>query len=285
MHQNDTWLFEIGSKKRWFEIDWREIWRYRDLLFLFVHRNLITTYKQTILGPVWFFIQPLFTAITFTLIFNNIAGIKTGTSPPMLFNWAGITIWNYFTACLTETSDTFKANAAIFGKVYFPRLITPVSVVITNLVKMGIQFLLFIFFYVFFIFDGMSHVMDHKVFFFPLLVINMGLLGLALGMIISSMVTKYRDLKFLIGFGVQLVMYGSAVIYPFALIKEKMPNYAWLVEYNPLAYIIETTRFVLLNEGDFSWNGMLYTVGITIFLLIIGLLLFHKTEKSFIDTV
>jgi lipopolysaccharide transport system permease protein len=131
----------------------------------------------------------------------------------------------------------------------------------------------------------MSHVMDHKVFFFPLLVINMGLLGLALGMIISSMVTKYRDLKFLIGFGVQLVMYGSAVIYPFALIKEKMPNYAWLVEYNPLAYIIETTRFVLLNEGDFSWNGMLYTVGITIFLLIIGLLLFHKTEKSFIDTV
>ena len=285
MHQNDTWLFEIGSKKRWFEIDWREIWRYRDLLFLFVHRNLITTYKQTILGPVWFFIQPLFTAITFTLIFNNIAGIKTGTIPPMLFNLAGITIWNYFTACLTETSDTFKANAAIFGKVYFPRLITPVSVVITNLVKMGIQFLLFIFFYVFFIFDGMSHVMDHKVFFFPLLVINMGLLGLALGMIISSMVTNYRDLKFLIGFGVQLVMYGSAVIYPFALIKEKMPNYAWLVEYNPLAYIIETTRFVLLNEGDFSWNGMLYTVGITIFLLIIGLLLFHKTEKSFIDTV
>jgi lipopolysaccharide transport system permease protein len=285
MHQNDTWLFEIGSKKRWFEIDWREIWRYRDLLFLFVHRNLITTYKQTILGPVWFFIQPLFTAITFTLIFNNIAGIKTGTIPPMLFNLAGITIWNYFTACLTETSDTFKANAAIFGKVYFPRLITPVSVVITNLVKMGIQFLLFIFFYVFFIFDGMSHVMDHKVFFFPLLVINMGLLGLALGMIISSMVTKYRDLKFLIGFGVQLVMYGSAVIYPFALIKEKMHNYAWLVEYNPLAYIIETTRFVLLNEGDFSWNGMLYTVGITIFLLIIGLLLFHKTEKSFIDTV
>jgi lipopolysaccharide transport system permease protein len=285
MHQNDTWLFEIGSKKRWFEIDWREIWRYRDLLFLFVHRNLITTYKQTILGPVWFFIQPLFTAITFTLIFNNIAGIKTGTIPPMLFNLAGITIWNYFTACLTETSDTFKANAAIFGKVYFPRLITPVSVVITNLVKMGIQFLLFIFFYVFFIFDGMSHVMDHKVFFFPLLVINMGLLGLALGMIISSMVTKYRDLKFLIGFGVQLVMYGSAVMYPFALIKEKMPNYAWLVEYNPLAYIIETTRFVLLNEGDFSWNGMLYTVGITIFLLIIGLLLFHKTEKSFIDTV
>jgi len=285
MQQNDDWLFEIGSKKRWFEIDWREIWRYRDLLFLFVHRNLITIYKQTILGPLWFFIQPLFTSITFTIIFNNVAGIKTGNIPPMLFNLAGITIWNYFTACLTDTSDTFKSNASIFGKVYFPRLITPISVIITNLVKMSIQFILFIILYVIFLYNGMSHVMDFNIIFFPLLVINMGLLGLALGMIISSMVTKYRDLSFLVSFGVQLLMYGSAVMYPLSLIKEKMPKYAWIFEYNPLAYLIETTRYVLLGQGSFSWNGMLYTIGVTIFLLIIGLLLFHRTEKSFIDTV
>lgn len=289
MHQHTTdtenWLFEISPKKSLFNIPWKEIWRYRDLLFLFVHRNLTTTYKQTILGPLWFFIQPLFTAITFTIIFNNVAGIQTGNIPPMLFNLAGITIWNYFTSCLSDTSNTFKTNASIFGKVYFPRLITPVSIVITNLVKMGIQFLLFLFFYFYFYFQGMNGVMDSKVLYFPLIVLNMGVLGLALGMIISSLVTKYRDLSFLISFGVQLLMYISAVMYPLALIKEKLPNYSWLVEYNPLAYLIESTRFVLLNEGSFSLQGILFTISITLLLLFLGLLMFHRTEKSFIDTV
>lgn len=281
----ENWLFEISPKKSFFSIPWKEIWRYRDLLFLFVHRNLTTTYKQTILGPLWFFIQPLFTAITFTIIFNNVAGIQTGSVPPMLFNLAGITIWNYFTACFTDTSNTFRSNAGIFGKVYFPRLITPLSVVITNLVRMGIQFLLFLFFYVYFLFQGMQPTIDFKMLFFPLLVFGMGSMGLGLGMIISSMVTKYRDLSYLIGFGVQLLMYVSAVMYPLALIKEKLPNYSWLVEYNPLAYMIETTRYVLLNQGDFSWNGILYTLLVMVSTLLIGLLLFHKTEKSFIDTV
>lgn len=282
---SDNWLFEISPKKSFFSIPWKEIWQYRDLLFLFVHRNLTTTYKQTILGPLWFFIQPLFTAITFTIIFNNVAGIQTGSIPPMLFNLAGITIWNYFTSCLSDTSNTFKTNASIFGKVYFPRLITPVSIVITNLVKMGIQFLLFLFFYFYFYFQGMNGVMDSKVLYFPLIVLNMGVLGLALGMIISSLVTKYRDLSFLISFGVQLLMYISAVMYPLALIKEKLPNYSWLVEYNPLAYLIESTRFVLLNEGSFSLQGILFTISITLLLLFLGLLMFHRTEKSFIDTV
>jgi lipopolysaccharide transport system permease protein len=289
MHQHTTdtenWLFEISPKKSLFNIPWKEIWRYRDLLFLFVHRNLTTTYKQTILGPLWFFIQPLFTAITFTIIFNNVAGIQTGTIPPMLFNLAGITVWNYFTACFTDTSNTFRSNAGIFGKVYFPRLITPLSVVITNLVKMGIQFLLFLFFYGYFVFQGMEATFDYKLVFFPFLVIGMGLMGLGLGMIVSSMVTKYRDLSYLISFGVQLLMYVSAVMYPLALIKEKLPNYSWLVEYNPLAYMIETTRFVLLNQGTFTLNGMLYTLFVMAVLLFLGLLLFHRTEKSFIDTV
>ncbi|MFN3908583.1 MAG: ABC transporter permease [Flavobacterium sp.] len=289
MHQNTTdtenWLFEISPKKSLFNIPWKEIWRYRDLLFLFVHRNLTTAYKQTILGPLWFFIQPLFTAITFTIIFNNVAGIQTGTIPPMLFNLAGITIWNYFTACFTDTSNTFKSNAGIFGKVYFPRLITPLSVVITNLVKMGIQFLLFLFFYAYFVYKGMEATFDYKLVFFPLLVLGMGLMGLGLGMIVSSMVTKYRDLSYLISFGVQLLMYVSAVMYPLTLIKEKLPNYSWLVEYNPLAYLIETTRFVLLNQGLFTLNGMLYTIAVMAVLLFLGLLLFHRTEKSFIDTV
>lgn len=281
----ENWLFEISPKKSFFSIPWKEIWRYRDLLFLFVHRNLTTTYKQTILGPLWFFIQPLFTAITFTIIFNNVAGIQTGTIPPMLFNLAGITIWNYFTACFTDTSNTFRSNAGIFGKVYFPRLITPLSIVITNLVKMGIQFLLFLFFYFFFVYQGMEASFDYKLVFFPFLVLGMGLMGLGLGMIVSSMVTKYRDLSYLISFGVQLLMYVSAVMYPLALIKEKLPNYSWLVEYNPLAYVIETTRYVLLNQGSFTLNGMIYTIGVMIVLLFLGLLLFHRTEKSFIDTV
>lgn len=283
-HQ-EQWLFEISPKKSWFSIPLKEIWRYRDLLVLFVHRDLITVYKQTILGPLWFFIQPLFTAITFTIIFNNVAGIETGDIPPMLFNLAGITIWNYFTTCLSDTSDTFKRNAGIYGKVYFPRLITPLTVVITNLAKMLIQMLLFFIFYVFYLTKGMDHVMGFKALLFPFIIINMGILGLAIGMIVSSLVTKYRDLSFLISFGTQLLMYGSAVMYPLSLIEEKLPKYSWVIAYNPLAYLIETTRYLLLNEGSFSIGGILYTVVVTLVLLMIGLLLFHRTEKSFIDTV
>jgi lipopolysaccharide transport system permease protein len=227
----------------------------------------------------------LFTSITFTIIFNKVAGIETGTVPPFLFNLAGIMVWNYFTACLTDTSDTFKRNAAIFGKVYFPRLIMPLSTVISNLLKFGIQFMIFIAFYVFYYFQGAAINMNGSLLFFPLLIALMGILGLGLGMLISSLVTKYRDLSYLIGFGVQLLMYLSAVMYPMALIQDKMPDYAWLVQYNPLAYIIETTRFMLLGVGTVSVWGLMYTVGVTLFLFFGGLLVFNKTEKSFIDTV
>lgn len=282
---NDEWLYEIKPKTSNFSLNLDEVWRYRDLLMLFVKRDIVTVYKQTILGPLWYFIQPLFTAITFTIIFNNVAGIKTGTIPPFLFNLAGIIVWNYFTSCLNETSDTFKKNASIFGKVYFPRVIMPMATVITNLVKLGIQLLIFIGFYVYFLIQGMENTLDYKILFFPFLVVIMGLMGLGLGMIISSMVTKYRDLTFLVSFGVQLLMYVSAVMYPMALIKEKLPQLGWLIEYNPLAYVVETARYILLNEGTVSVGGLVYTSVITIVLFLLGLVIFNRTEKSFIDTV
>jgi lipopolysaccharide transport system permease protein len=281
----EEWLFEIKPKNNFFSLNLNEVWQYRDLLMLFVRRDVVTVYKQTILGPLWYLIQPLFTSITFTIIFNNVAGIETGTVPPFLFNLAGITIWNYFTACLNGTSNTFAANAGIFGKVYFPRIISPISVVISNLIKFGIQFAIFMAFYIYFYWKGAAVSLNSLVLFFPFLVVLMGVLGLGLGMFISSLVTKYRDLNYLISFGVQLLMYLSAVVYPMALIKEKMPQYAWLVEYNPLAYIIETSRYLLLDVGHVSILGLSYTVVVTIVLFFVGLLIFNKTEKSFIDTV
>ncbi|KVV15869.1 ABC transporter permease [Flavobacterium sp. TAB 87] len=282
---NDPWLFEITPKNKFFSLNLQEVWQYRDLLMLFVKRDVVTVYKQTVLGPLWYLIQPLFTSITFTIIFNNVAGIDTGTVPPFLFNLAGITVWNYFTACLSGTSDTFRANAGIFGKVYFPRIITPLSVVISNLLKFGIQFFIFIAFYIFYYFKGAAIGFNSLTLFFPLLIVMMGILGLGLGMMISSMVTKYRDFSYLIGFGVQLLMYLSAVMYPMELIKEKLPSYGWLVQYNPLAYIIETARYMLLNVGEVSLLGLLYTLIITLVVFFAGLLLFNRTEKSFIDTV
>lgn len=282
---DSDWLFEITPKNKFFSLNLKEVWQYRDLLLLFVKRDVVTVYKQTILGPLWYLIQPLFTSIIFTIIFNNVAGIDTGVVPSFLFNLAGITIWNYFTACLNDTSDTFKRNASIFGKVYFPRIIMPLSVVVSNLLKFGIQFLIFIIFYLYFYFQGAAISLNISVLFFPLLVVLMGVLGLGLGMIISSLVTKYRDLSYLIGFGVQLLMYLSAVMYPMALIKDKIPDYAWLVRYNPLAYIIESSRYMLLNIGHISVSGLIYTLSVTFFIFFMGLLIFNKTEKSFIDTV
>lgn len=283
--KDQDWLFEIKPKDQFFRLHLKEIWQYRDLLFLFVRRDVVTVYKQTVLGPLWYLIQPLFTSVIFTIIFNNVAGIQTGNIPPFLFNLGGVMVWNYFTSCLNDTSDTFKKNASVFGKVYFPRLIVPLSIVISNLLKFGIQFFIFIAFYVFYAFQGLEVQFNNATIFFPLLIALMGILGLGLGMIISSMVTKYRDLTFLVTFGVQLLMYVSAVMYPMALLKEKLPQFGWLIEYNPLAYVIETSRYMLLNEGAISVGGLLYTVIVTLILFFVGLLIFNKTEKNFIDTV
>ncbi|WP_142785565.1 ABC transporter permease [Changchengzhania lutea] len=286
---HDNWLYTITPKSQLINLNIKEIWRYRDLLFLFVKRNVITVYKQTILGPLWYFIQPLFTSVIFTLIFNNLANIPTGSGiPSFLFNLAGITTWNYFKECLTGTSDTFVQNQGIFGKVYFPRVIVPLSTVVTNLVKFGIQLLVFIGFYIYFVFftDSAYNVTLQKaIILLPILIVLMGIFGLGLGMIISSMTTKYRDLKFLIAFGVQLLMYGSAVMYPLSYFKEKLPHISWVVEYNPMTTMIETFRYMTLGIGDYSMSKIMYATLISMATFLIGLIIFNKTEKSFIDTI
>ncbi|TWO34391.1 ABC transporter permease [Seonamhaeicola sediminis] len=283
--KESQWLYTISSKRKLIDFNFKEIWQYRDLMFLFVRRNVIAMYKQTILGPLWYLIQPLFTALTFTIIFNKVANIETGMVPPFLFNLAGISVWSYFKNCLTGTSNTFSANAGMFSKVYFPRIIIPLSVVITNLFKFGIQLLIFTGFYIYYYSQGASIHINKLIFIFPILVVIMGLFGLGIGMLISSMVTKYKDLKFLVGFGVQLLMYLSAVMYPLSLMREKLPRFAWLVEYNPMAYVIEMARYMLLGDGTLSWGGFTYTLIVTLVILFSGIVVFNATEKRFIDTI
>jgi lipopolysaccharide transport system permease protein len=284
-NKNTNWLFEITPKNKFFTLNLKEVWQYRDLLFLFVRRDVVTVYKQTVLGPLWYLIQPLFTSITFTIVFNNLAGISTGAVPSFLFNLASITVWNYFSTCLTGTSNTFGNNAGIFGKVYFPRIIAPLTTVISNLVKLGIQLLIFLAFFLYFYSNGAAIAFNKWTLFLPFVIIIMGVLGLGLGMIISSMVTKYRDLNYLIGFGIQLLMYVSGVFYPMSLIATKAPKYAWIIAYNPVAYIIETSRCMLLSVGELPLWGMVYTTIVTIVVFLVGVLLFNRTEKSFIDTI
>lgn len=283
--EKEKWLFEITPKTSLLDLNLKEVWQYRDLLILFVKRDIITLYKQTILGPLWYLIQPLFTSVIFTLIFNNVASISTGSVPPFLFNLAGITIWNYFTACFSGTSNTFSANAGIFGKVYFPRLIMPLVAIISNLVKFGIQLLIFMVFFIYYYKQGAAISINKYVLLFPVMVLIMGLLGLGLGMIISAMVTKYRDLNILIGFGMRLLMYISAVMYPVSFFVEKLPKYAWVVEYNPLSFVTESVRYMLLNTGVFDVEMFIYTIITTVVVVFFGIVVFNKAEKSFIDTI
>lgn len=282
---NDTWLYEISSKHKLIDLNFKEIWRYRDLLILFVKRDITTVYKQTVLGPLWFFIQPLFTSVIFTLVFNNIANISTGGIPPFLFNLTGITAWNYFKICLTGTSNTFRGNVGIFGKVYFPRVIMPLSVVISNLVKFGIQLLILLFFYGYFLAKGFYISPNSNLLLFPVYVLMMAFLGLGAGMVISAFTTKYRDLTMLVSFAISLLMYVSAVPFPMSEIIEKQPQYAWLLEYNPVAQIIEGFRYMILDNGVFTWWGFFYTLVFTVILFLVGLIVFNRTEKTFIDTV
>ncbi|WP_299226472.1 ABC transporter permease [uncultured Psychroserpens sp.] len=284
--QKDQWLYTISSKRKLIDLNFKEIWRYKDLLILFVKRDITTLYKQTILGPLWYLIQPLFTSVVFTLVFNNLGAIKTEGIPPLLFNLAGITAWNYFKQCLSGTSSTFKKNANIFGKVYFPRVIMPISIIISNLLKFSIQVVIFVGFYIYYVSIGKDIQPSSTLWLFPVYIIVMALLGLGVGMIISSLTTKYRDITVLVGFALQLLMYMSAVPYPVSEAKKKFPEMvATLVEYNPLTQVIEGFRHMLLGIGEFNLIGFLYTLGISIILFILGLIIFNKTEKTFIDTV
>lgn len=285
LNQEQDWLYEISPHKSLLEFNFKEIWRYRDLLILFVKRDIITVYKQTILGPLWFLIQPLFTSIIFTLIFNNVAQVSTGTVPNFLFNLAGISAWGYFKECLTGSSSTFTKNASIFGKVYFPRVIMPISITISNLVKFGIQLCIFLGFYVYYMSTGASVNPNANIVLFPVYVLMMALSGLGLGMMISAFTTKYRDLTMLLNFAVQLLMYLSAVPFPMSKVRDDLPEYYWAFKYNPLAQIIEGFRYMTLDTGLFSWLSFFYALCFSVVVFLIGLVVFNRTEKSFIDTV
>jgi len=280
----DEWDLVIRPKDRWLDLHLDDLWRYRDLLWMFVRRDFVAVYKQTILGPIWFFVQPLLTTLVFTIVFAGMAQLPTSGLPPMLFYLAGTTAWNYFAACLTKTSSTFTANAGIFGKVYFPRLITPLSIVVSNLIQFGIQFLLFLGFFAYHGFTG-APVHPNWVLIAvltPLLLLLMGLLGLGSGIIISSLTTKYRDMQFLVTFGVQLLMYGTPVIYGLGNIPSK---YRPWIESNPMTPVIECFRGIYLGAGEWSAGSLAYAGAFTLVTLLGGLLLFHRIEKTFMDTV
>jgi lipopolysaccharide transport system permease protein len=280
--QTEDWDLVIKGHTSLFDIKFYDLWRYRDLLLLFVKRDFISFYKQTILGPLWFFIQPILTTIVFSFVFGKLAGISTDGLPKFLFYLSGITAWNYFSDCLTKTSTVFKDNANIFGKVYFPRLIMPLSIVTSNLVRFGVQLVMLLLMMGYFALQGADFHVTYALLFFPFLVLLMALLGLGLGLIITAMTTKYRDLSFLVTFGVQLLMYATTVIYPLSAAPAAYKKY---IELNPMTGIIEAFRFAFLGKGEFTLWSIGYSVLFTIVVLFFGILIFNKTEKNFVDTI
>lgn len=279
--ENWTLVIDKKSNKSILQI-LKSIFSYKDLLFLFVKRDFIAQYKQTLLGPLWFFIQPVLTTITFSVIFGNLAKISTDGIPNILFYMTGITFWNYFADCVNKTSNTFTLNQGLFGKVYFPRLIVPISIILTNLLKFCIQFLLLIIFWIYYFSISDSISIQNTILFFPLLIFSMALLGLGVGMVVSSLTTKYRDLSFLVTFGVQLLMYASPIVYPLSIVPIK---YKWIILLNPMTSIIETFKHGFIGAGVFEPFWLIYSFVISVLLFFIGVKIFNKVEKSFIDTV
>lgn len=279
---NNSYRVEILPKRGLFELNIKEIWDYRDLIFLFVKRTFVSQYKQTVLGPAWAVIQPLLTTLVFTVVFGGLAGLPTDGIPSFLFYMCGTICWNYFSTNLTVTSTTFVSNAAIFGKVYFPRLVLPISTVITNLISFSIQLCTFLIFWMVYMLNGYSIHPNWCVLLLPLLLIQMAMLSLGFGIIISALTTKYRDLAMLVSFGVQLWMYATPVAYSSTLIPEK-----WLGLYmlNPMTPIIETFRYGFLGAGTIDLKYSLISWGVTLFILCVGVILFNKVEKTFMDTV
>jgi len=279
--QND-WDLIITPRKKWYDLQLREVWRYRDLIALFVRRDFVSRFKQTILGPLWFIIQPLFTSIVFTVIFGQIARLPTDGLPQILFYMSGTVVWHYFSGCLSGTSHTFTANAGIFGKVYFPRLVTPISLVISNLISFAIQLTFFLCFLAYFVIQGADVTITTWALTLPLLILIMAGMGLGFGIIISSLTTKYRDLSYLVGFGVSLWMYATPVIYPVSSIPAR---WRWLADVNPMTPIIETFRAGFLGAGDASWLRLGYSALFMLVILFLGIVVFNRVEKTFIDTV
>ena len=276
------WDMIITSHRGWFEFHLREIWQYRDLLKIYIQRNIITEYKQTILGPFWIIIPPVLTTLVFTIIFGNIANISTDGLPKPLFYMAGIITWNYFSTVLTSTSNSLAGNAGIFGKVYFPRIMIPLATLISSLVRYFIQLILFIGFMGYFLINNPKsiEIQFQLLWLLPVLIIIMGLQGLGFGLLFSALTAKYRDIRFLIGFGVRLLMYASPVIFPLSMVPEK---YKWIILANPMSAVIESFRYIFLGVGQISSNAILYSTSFTGTLLVLGLLIFNQTEKDFID--
>jgi lipopolysaccharide transport system permease protein len=283
---SEHWDLILKPRGFSFALHLTEIWHYRDLLWLFVKRDFVSFYKQTILGPLWFFIQPLITTVIYTFVFGGLAGISADNIPHPLFYMAGITAWNYFSDCITKTSTVFRDNANIFGKVYFPRIIMPLSLVVSNLIRFAVQMILFLFTmaYYYWIKGASFHVTGY-IFLFPLIVLLMALLGLGIGMIVSAMTTRYRDLAFLVLFGVQLLMYATTVVYPLSVVDQKFPKIGWLIKYDPMTPIIETFRLGFLGGGTFTWGLLTYATATTLGVLFLGVYTFNRVEKNFVDTI
>lgn len=278
----EKWDVEILPRKGLFDVNFKELWLYRDLFQMFVKRDIITQYKQTVLGPLWFVIQPILTTIMYMVVFGGIAGISTDGLPQPLFYLAGISMWNYFSDCLNKTSNTFNLNQDIFGKVYFPRLVVPLATVVSNLVRMGIQLILFSCIYVYYVMKDVQISPNIYILLFPILIVLLSGLSLGFGILFSSMTTKYRDLTLLLGFFVQLWMYATPVIYPLSVMsKEKQ----WIMALNPLTSIVETFKFSVLGVGTFSWGMLLYSFVFMVVLLSIGIVVFNRVQRSFMDTV
>lgn len=281
----DKWDIIITNHSKLFSIDFREIWRYRDLMLMYVKRDFITFYKQTILGPIWYFIQPVFTTIMFMFVFGGIAGISTDGVPQAVFYMGGLVCWNYFVDCFNRSKGTFSANIGIFGKVYFPRLVVPIAGVISNLIKFGIQFTLFIAVYLYFVFHGVEFNFNASVLLVPFLIAMLAALGLGSGMLISSLTIKYRDLNFLVSFGISLLMYATPVIYPLSVLKESHAEYLWVLLANPLTSILEAFKYAFTGVGMFSWAYLLYSLIFTIVVFVWGLLVFNRVQRNFMDVI
>ena len=280
--QQESWTTIIKPKTGWFDINLKELIQYKDLIAMFVKRDFKTMYKQTILGPLWIIINPLLTTLMFTVVFGNIANIPTDGMPQIVFYMLGTTVWTYFSSCLTKTSSTFTGNAAIFGKVYFPRLVTPISTVISGLINFGVQFLMFLGFMAYFMIKGSPIEPNLWILITPLLLVQLAALALGFGIIISSMTTKYRDLAVLVTFGVQLWMYATPVVYPASQIGGKLKT---LMMLNPVSPIVESFRYAFLGSGSIPWNYLGISVVTTLVVLFAGVVLFSRVEKTFMDTV
>lgn len=283
MKPNDHWDIVISPQSSWLDLKLAEVWKFRDLIFMFIKRDFIAQYKQTILGPIWFVIQPLITTLIYMVVFGGIANLSTDGQPRILFYMTGVLFWNYFSTSFLRTSETFSANAGMFGKVYFPRLTVPIASVLSSFISFFIQLILLVVILFVYMYNGFRPDWNYTILLLPVLMVLMAAQALGFGIIISSLTTKYRDLKYLVTFGVQLLMYATPVVYPLSMVKDELLTL--LLNLNPMTAIIETFRFALFGSGTFSWDALAYSAGASFFVLFCGVVLFNKVEKTFMDTI